>query len=169
MIKPGSLREHLNTAIPELRLNPEQLMIFIDSGSIVSTAVPGISFEYRYTINIILTDFAGHPDSVMVPLLAWLAVHQHELLANPDRRGLIAFDAELLDNSKVDLSIKIPLTERVGVIARDDGSGYDVEHFPEPPLIADMIDPGQLPMLEVRHWKIHAGGEVIAVFDTPAA
>ena len=54
----------------------------------------------------------------MVPLLVWVARHQSELLANPDLRERIAFDAELLANDKVDLEIKLPLTERVGVHPR---------------------------------------------------
>jgi hypothetical protein len=159
MIKPESLRAHITAAVPELRRNPEQLLIFIENGTIVSTGSPGLSFEYRYTLTMILTDFAAHPDSIMVPLLAWLAVHQVELLQNFDKHGAIAFDAEVIANDKIDLSIKIPLTERVGVHPNEAGDGYNVEHYPEPE-----IETG----LRGGHWLVFLKGEQIGEFDVPA-
>ncbi|MGH8076837.1 MAG: phage tail protein [Lysobacter sp.] len=158
MIKPGSLREHLTAALPELRRDPDKLLVFIDRGSVVSTAAPGLSFEYRYTLNLILTDYAGHPDAVMVPLLVWLASHQPELLANPSLREQIAFEADLLANDKVDLDIKIPLTERVGVHARV-GGGFDIEHYPEPQLELHLL---------AEHWALYVKNELVATWDNPA-
>lgn len=157
MIKPDSLRAHLTAALPELIRDPDKLLVFIDSGSLVGTYAAGLSFEYRYTLNLILTDYAGHPDAVAVPLLIWIAQHQPELLANTSLRGQITFEADLLANDKVDLDIKIPLTERVGVHAREAG-GYDVEHYPEPQLE---------PYLEAEHWEVYLKGELIASWDNP--
>ncbi|AKC78752.1 tail protein [Xanthomonas arboricola] len=134
MIKPASLRAHLVAALPDLARDADRLLVFIDAG-LVSTFQPGLSFEYQYTLNLILTDYAGHPDSVMLPLLEWVQVNQSELLSNPARRGDIAFEADILANDAVDLSIKLPLTERVVVTAKNDG-GYDITHAPEP-----VIDP----------------------------
>ena len=71
MNKPNSLREHLLNAIQGLKKNPDRLLIFIDSGSVRCTA-RGLSFEYSYTLQVLLTDFAGHPDSVFIPTLEWL-------------------------------------------------------------------------------------------------
>ncbi len=82
-----------------------------------------------------MTDYAGHPDGVMLPLLEWVQVNQSELLSNPARRGEIAFEADILANDAVDLSIKLPLTERVVVTAKA-GGGYEMTHAPEP-----QIDP----------------------------
>lgn len=158
MIKPDSLRAHLTAALPELKRDPDKLLVFVDRGSLVSTLAPGLSFEYRYTLNLILTDYAGHPDAVMVPLLVWLATHQPELLANPSLREQIAFEADLLANDKVDLDIKLPLTERVGVHPRA-GSGYDVEHYPEPQLEAN---------LEAARWEVYIKDELVASWDAPA-
>ncbi|MBB5882967.1 hypothetical protein GGR60_002882 [Xanthomonas arboricola] len=135
MIKPASLRAHLVAALPELARDADRLLVFIDAGSLVSTFQPGLSFEYQYTLNLILTDYAGHPDSVMLPLLEWVQTNQSELLSNPARRGEIAFEADILASDAVDLSIKLPLTERVVVTAKD-GGGYDIAHAPEP-----VIDP----------------------------
>ncbi len=58
-------------------------------------------------------------------------------LANPDNRDKITFEADILANDAVDLSIKIPLTERVGVHPRTAGHGHDVQHYPEPVMDAD--------------------------------
>ncbi|KJH82847.1 phage tail protein [Stutzerimonas stutzeri] len=132
MNKPESLRAHLVAAVPELKRNPDRLLTFVDNGSMRSTAAPGLSFEYSYTLNIILTDFAGHPDAVAIPLFAWVLVNQRELMENLEKgRDAIKFEADILDNSKVDLSITLPLTERVIVKRQADGT-LQVSHPAEP-------------------------------------
>ncbi|PKG93649.1 phage tail protein [Pseudomonas sp. Choline-3u-10] len=132
MNKPESLRSHLVAAVPELKRNPDRLLTFVDNGSMRSTAAPGLSFEYSYTLNIILTDFAGHPDAVVIPLFAWVLINQRELMENQEKgRDAIKFEADILDNSKVDLSITLPLTERVIVKRQADGT-LQVSHPAEP-------------------------------------
>lgn len=159
MYKPESLRALMTAVNPELARDPDRLVVFIDEGSMVSTFAEGLSFEYRYTLNLVFTDFAGHPDAIMVPLLTWIKVHQSELLANPTNRERIAFEADLLSNDAVDLSIKIPLTERVGVHPRP-GGGHNVEHYPEPQLEV---------ALQAQHWQIWLKDELIAEWDVPPA
>ncbi|MFG9064115.1 phage tail protein [Pseudomonas aeruginosa] len=155
MNKPSALRAHLLAAVPELHKNPDRLLVFIDNGTIRSTAAPGLSFEYSYTLNVILTDYAGHPDAVAIPLLAWLLVNQPELLTNLEKgKTAIAFEADVLDNSKVDLSLKLPLTERVIVKKQDDGS-LQVSHPDEPQLFEETFT---LDGLRIET----PGGEVIA-------
>ncbi len=131
MIKPTSLRAHLTAALPELAAHPERLLVFIEEGTLACTGSGTLAFEYRYRLAAILTEYAGHPDTVMVPLLAWLAAHQPELLHNRDRQNEIRFEAEILANDRVDLQISLPLTERVGVTTAT-GGGYTCTHFPEP-------------------------------------
>lgn len=132
MNKPESLRAHLVAAIPELKRNPDRLLVFVDNGSMRSTTAPGLSFEYSYTLNLILTDFAGHPDAIAIPLFAWIMTNQRELMENLERgRDAIKFEADILDNSKVDLSITLPLTERVIVKRQADGT-LQVSHPAEP-------------------------------------
>lgn len=130
MKKPEGLRAHLTAALPWLRDNPDRLLVFIDEGGIVSTEEAGLSFEWRYTLNLIFTDLAAHPDHIAVPLLAWLRDNQSELMGNPERRNDIRFEADVLAGDKIDLSIKLPLTERVGVHLQDGKSV--VEHYAEP-------------------------------------
>lgn len=139
MNKPDALRNHLLAAVPDLKNSPERLLVFIDVGTVRSTAAPGLSFEYGYTLNIILTDFAGHPDAVVIPLLAWLLVNQPELITNLDKgKDAVKFEADILDNSKVDLSFELPLTERVIVKKQPDGS-LQVSHPNEPELFEETI------------------------------
>lgn len=159
MYKPESLRALMTAVNPQLARDPDRLVVFIDEGSMVSTFAEGLSFEYRYTLNLVFTDYAGHPDAIMVPLLTWIKVHQSELLANPTNRERIAFEADLLSNDAVDLSIKIPLTERVGVHPRP-GGGHNVEHYPEPQLEV---------ALQAQHWQIFLKDELIAEWDVAPA
>lgn len=141
MNKPTSLRDHLLSKVPELHNNPDRLLVFIDDGSVRCTAAATLSWEYRYTLQIILTDYPGHPDNVMLPLLAWVRVHQNELLANLDKANEgLQFEADIIDASKVDLSIKLPLTERV-VIGLDGAGNTTITHPPEPQAALEFLDP----------------------------
>ena len=154
MNKPESLRAHLLASVPELKKNPDRLMVFIDNGTMRSTAAFGLSFEYSYTLNLIFTDYAGHPDAIAIPLFAWILVNQRELMENVDRsKTAVAFEADVLDNSKVDLSIKLPLTERVVVKTLEDGS-LSVDHPAEPMMD---VDPFTLRSLE-----LYLKGELLA-------
>lgn len=159
MKKPESLRQHLLAAVPQLARDPDRLLIFIDEGRLRCTAATGLSFEYEYRCNLILTDYAGHPDAIAVPLFAWLRVHQHELLANLEKsRDGVRFEADILDKSKVDLSITLPLTERVIVKEQPDGQ-LQITHVDEPSL--------ERPY-EAQRWQLVADGEVLAAWNNPA-
>jgi hypothetical protein len=160
MNKPDSLRTHLLAAVRELQHDPDRLLIFIDNGNIRCTAATSLSFEYTYDLQIILTDFAGHPDSVMLPLLGWVRVNQSELLANLEKSATgIRFEADVLNNSKVDLSLTLPLTERVIVKLQPDGT-YDVRHAAEPQYTAYQ---------ETGLVQVFAQGELLAEWQPPQA
>lgn len=148
MIKPESLRAAIEDALPELKKNPDRLLVFIDQGSLRCTAARSLSFEYGYTLQLIVTDYARHADTLMVPVLAWVARHQPELLANPDRRDGIRFQADLINHKSMDLEVSIQLTERVVVTTHQDGT-YTAEHVPEPPL--DLWEGVESWTLTIRH------------------
>lgn len=132
MNKPNSLRDHLLAADPKLAQNPDRLLVFIDEGNIRSTAAPGLSFEWLYTLNVIITDYAGHPDNIAITLLAWLRRNQPDLLTNIEKgKDAIGFEADILGNDKIDLSITMPLTERV-IVKRLPDDSLEVTHPPEP-------------------------------------
>lgn len=132
MIKPDSLRAAITAALPDLKKNPDRLLVFVDGGKIVKTGTKSLSFEYQYTLNLILTDFAGDPDVVMVALLAWLQVNQRELFDNFTRQGTgIAFEVDHLNHKTIDLDIKVALTEAVDVATGTDGK-HTMTHRQEP-------------------------------------
>lgn len=79
MLKPASLRQWLMQALPLLRTNPDMLRIYVDNGHIASTLATSLSFEKRYTLNVIVIDFTGEIDALLVPVLAWLSEQQPDI------------------------------------------------------------------------------------------
>lgn len=166
MLKPNSLRAHLTAAVPELRRDPDKLAISASGGRIVCTAAGGLSFEYRYTLHVVVLGYAGHADAIIVPLLAWLYDHQTEIFDNPELQARsIRFDADYLNKETVDLGIEVDVTERVIVKAMspDAGGGapqvqrFAVKHVPEP---------GRIGAIKQReHWSFYLKDELLAEWD----
>ncbi|WLH08814.1 phage tail protein [Pseudomonas lurida] len=159
MNKPESLRAHLLATVAEFKHNPDRLLIFIDNGKVRCTAAHTLSFEYSFDLQIILTEFAGHPDSVILPILGWLSVNQSELLENLDKaKDGIQFEADILDKNKVDLSITLQLTERV-VVGEDDQGKTTVKHPNEPQYVAGYLDPNWKPGAQgnTSEWRVPGG------------
>lgn len=131
MNKPKHLRQALNKAVPYLQANPDKLHIFIDNGSLVTTAAPSMSWEYRYVLNLVIEDFSGDQNLLMAPIIAWLQVNQSDAINNPDlREKLFSFEVDILNNEACDISINLQLTERV--IVSSDGSISSVIVVDEP-------------------------------------
>lgn len=165
MLKPDLLRAFLTAAIPALQGVADRLQVFIDKGSIRATGVPArsgvVGFEYRYTCTLILQDFAGHPDAVMLPVVAWVALNEPELLANYDKnRTGIAFEADILSAKAIDLQISLDLTERVIATPRL-GGGFDIVHAAEPAQVGIETWPNG-PENPPEISSIFLGGELIA-------
>lgn len=139
MKKPASLRAYLTDATPELRDAPDKLTIFVENGNIVASATASLSYEYRYTLKLIVLDYASAPDAIIVPLLAWLKVNQIDIFDNTaNRQRAIRFNAELLNQETVDLSIEVDVSERVLVTMANSSElptnqRYDVIYPDEPP------------------------------------
>lgn len=140
MNKPQQLRELLSNAVPQLANDPDKLHIFVDEGKIVATTVNNnLSFEYQFDCVVIVTDYNQHADTLMVPILGWLALHQPELLNNPDLREKgFKFKAELINHNTCDIEITLALTERVKVTNID--NQVHIEHLPEPQDPYDDVD-----------------------------
>lgn len=128
MKKPDSLKKLLLATVPGLKDNPECLTLFVDKGEIHGGHGASLSFEYRYTVNIVLESYAGDMDALTVPVLAWIAENEHILMGAPDAQPF-RFEAEILDDESRDVSIFIDLREAVLVIPRD-GGGYGVKPAP---------------------------------------
>lgn len=129
MKKHQSLKAHLISAVSELQRDPDRVLVFVDEGAIRCTLANGLSYEYVYTLTLILTDYAGDLAAVTIPVLDWIRINQSELLANLEKaKNAIKFEAEILSNDKVDLVIQLPITERV--IVKKDSNGLSVD-YPE--------------------------------------
>lgn len=151
MNKPEEIRALLLKSVPHLRRNPNDLQIYIDRGKVVATGARlNLSFEYQCDVIILVTDYTEHVDTIIVPIMAWVAQHQPEILTNPEKRqDGVKFRAEYINKSKMDIEVTVPITERVKVTAVD--GGRTVEHLPEPPL-----DP-----YSDFEWELYVKGEQI--------
>ncbi|UYY79216.1 phage tail protein [Sphingomonas sp. R1] len=136
MNKPDSLRCVLLAHVPQLRDDPSKLSLFVDKGRVA--ARPGsLAFEYRYTLNLVVQDYAGSIDGLMVPILAWISEAQPDLLqANPQEP--FRFESELLSAEAADVSVWIELSEIVIVQPLETG-GFTTSH-PEQAPLADAFD-----------------------------
>jgi len=131
MNKPQSLRAALNKAVPYVRENPDRLHLFVDNGSLVATSATSISWEYRYTLNVVVTDFTGDQNLLMAPILFWLRDNQSDMLQNAtERERLFTFEVDILGNGACDLSLNLKLTERV--VAQEVDGSIQVEAVAEP-------------------------------------
>ena len=150
MKKPDSLRAALTASVPQLQQDAGKLLIFIDEGRIISTGAPGLSFEYQYTLKLIVTDYADPSDTIILPVLAWLQTAQPDMLQNPDlMRDGFQFEADILNHQTCDLEIRLKLTERV-IVKIVDGVAQ-ITHPIEPP--TDQY-------ADVDRWELYIDGEL---------
>lgn len=148
MEKLSLLRQHLLASVPALAENPDRLLLFVESGTIEfrpGSAPPAaagrptynLTHEWVCPVRLVVVDWSGSLDPLLLPLLAWLAHYQPNL---PKDRP-IAVEAEITAAERADLSLSFRLTERV-VVKEDPASGaFACEHrIPEYPR-----DPGTDP------------------------
>lgn len=135
MIKPTSLRQHLTAAVPELASAPDKLSVVIQSGSVACGGEPGLSFEYAYTLQLVVLDYAGSADALVLPILVWLRTHQPGVFDGYDRSSrALRIEVDYNNGQTVDLVIELDLTERVIVTpsSKAGATGFYVSHPPEP-------------------------------------
>lgn len=150
MDKATSLREQLTENVEQFEKYPDKLKVFIENGNIVAR-LSSLSFEYRYELNILVIDYEGHPDTIVLPLLRWVATNQPDLMQNPDKaENRIIFECEPINNKTYDISIKMPLSEAVKIVKN--GDNFDMTHVPEPEL-NDLTGPSP--------WELRANDELI--------
>lgn len=131
MYKPTSLRKALTDAVPDLARNPEMMRIFIDNGKLASTLATSLSFENQYTLNVVVTDFTGDIELLLVPIQAWLRIHQADIMTTDEgRKKGFTYFADINSNDSADISISLMLTERT--LVREEGDKLHIETVPEP-------------------------------------
>lgn len=155
MLKPKQLRDALTTCLPLLQRNPDSLNMFIDNGRMVSTLACSLSFEYQYQLNLVITDYDGDLDLLVVPVLAWLRENQPDIMATEEkRRSGFTFNADVISDNTMDISMNIQLTERV--IVKSEGGALHVNHVCEPPLPQDVERPD----------RMYVGGELVSEWQS---
>lgn len=162
MQKPEGLRRLLLATVPGLEANPERLALYIDKGTIAARSGTTLSFEYRYTLTLVVEDYAGDMDAIAVPVLAWIAEQQPDLLARGEQEPF-AFEAEILDGDAADIEIQIELSERVRVLPRP-GGGFDVSHPAEPPIDGDHFAGA----CGAKLWQLFLRDDLVAQTSDPA-
>ncbi|MGP2470719.1 phage tail protein [Yersinia sp. 2540 StPb PI] len=151
MLKPESLRANIMKSVSYIKKNPDCLHVFIDNGVIIATLAPSLSFEYQYTLNLVITDYADNLDLIIVPILHWLRTNQPDIMANPDKRqDGFTFEVDYLDNKLRDISIDLKLTERT--IVKEQEGALTVTHLDEP------VPPEYF----VKSYKVNVDGETVA-------
>ena len=154
MYKPKSLRKALTDAVPDLARNPEMMRIFIDNGKLASTLAASLSFENQYTLNVVVTDFTGDIELLLVPIQAWLRIHQADIMTTDEgRKKGFTYFADINDNDSADISISLMLTERT-LVSEVDGALH-VKNIPEPPP----------PEPVTRPMELYINGELVSKWD----
>ena len=128
MKKPEGLRRLLLATA--LKDQAEKLQLYIDRGSVTCRRGRNLAFTYGYTLNIVVEGYTGDVDALMVPILAWVAEQQPDLLDKPPYEPF-EFESELLDATSADVSINIKLTENV-LVDRTGQREWSTRHLDEP-------------------------------------
>lgn len=132
MKKPISLREHLVRHLKFLQDNPDKLSMHIESGRYRTTLANGYGMESISPVRFVIQDFTGDADLIAFLLFQWIRMHQSELLANLEKsKDAVKFEAEFIDNDKVDVMFELELTERV-IIQQQEHGVYNFSYPEEP-------------------------------------
>lgn len=115
MKKAELMRDALTRNNTWCKANPELFIVWVEKGYIQIEATGEASFMYHYTIQVLVVDFPGQIDDLMLPLLAWAWQQQPDLLLNPDNNRKVEFDADIVNDDVADILFKVPVWERVMV------------------------------------------------------
>jgi hypothetical protein len=142
MKKLEQLRQYLLDA--PLGLHVENLLTFATGGQVVAFAgSSNDNFELKYQANIIITDYAGAADQIAYLVLAWRKQNQPAYAGNA-----FDFEADIIDHEKVDLSIKLDLSEVIKV--RKEAEGIYLSSNAEPLLDETLLPAGEWEAV-IRH------------------
>lgn len=151
MLKPASIRAMFALHLPELARDPERLRMWIDKGSVRTKQTSSFSFEVAYRLNIVVIDWTDEAIILFVLLNEWVRRYQPSLVASQAAEGY-GFEADILTNAAMDLSIELDLTESVRAVKREDG-GWDMQIVEEPESFPDDIAPEPPVLLKEIWWK----------------
>ncbi|MBU9818440.1 phage tail protein [Rahnella sp. BCC 1045] len=154
MLKPASLRKALFKSVPLLRDNPDMLRLFVDGGVINATLAASLSHENRYTLDIVVTDYTGDINMLIVPVNVWLREHQPDIMTTDEgRKNGFTYVADINSDDSSDVRMSLRLTERT--IVKEDGRRLNVTPLDEPPL----------PEPVARPMELYLQGELVSKWD----
>lgn len=148
MKKLESLRIHLLSIPTELKIEPEDLLVFADNGKIISSS-DGTNqhYDYEYKANIIITNYSGNFDQLTFWVLSWLKDKQPNHEPDP-----INFEADIINTDSVDLSITLNLAETIKTEQTEDGL-----------VLHHVDDPDTSPvLLPAPDWTLSSNGDPLA-------
>lgn len=154
MLKPASLRKALFKSVPLLRDNPDMLHMFVDGGVINATLAASLSFENRYTLDIVVTDYTGDLNLLIVPVNVWLREHQPDIMTTEEgkKRGF-TYVADINSDDSKDVRMSLQLTERT--IVKEVDRRLNVTPLDEPPP----------PVPVHRPMELYVHGELVSKWD----
>lgn len=136
MQKPASLRTALTAAIPEIRDQPDRLVIWVEDGAVRARQTETNGFAFQYPLSVLLRELSTDIAIVALAINRWLRRHQPDLLAG-GAGDSYKFETDVLDNATADILFTIDLTENVAVTPQPDGS-WSIDYQVEPdPLFGD--------------------------------
>ena len=142
MQKPTSLRKALMSALPELRDQPDRLVIWVEDGAVRCRETPDHGFAFEYPLAILISEASTDIAIIAHAVNRWLRVNQPDRLT-AGQGDSYKFEADILDNATADIALTIQLTEDIKVAEMPDGS-WSIDYLVEPdPLFEDgeAIDP----------------------------
>jgi|TARA_R100000049_G_C1954122_1_gene105236 hypothetical protein len=149
MRKPTELRKALTAALPELKRNPDRLVIWVEDGAVRTRQTEDASFSFEYPLSVLLREVKTDIAVIVHAINRWLRVNQPDLLAAGNRDSF-KFETDILDNGTADIVFTIDLVEAVKVAA-DPAGGWSLDYVAEPdPLFDDgaaLPDAGGTPPL----------------------
>lgn len=140
-MKAQALRAYLMSVLgQDFVSDPDRLDVCIPEGTAQSSLTSVIAYSWSYTCEVTLIDFTGHPDEVMSALIIWARRWEPELF-KPGAAG-ISFDADILSADKVDMRVRLKLTEGVNVeaVAEPAPGRPPFQPVPVPSLPAPFVD-----------------------------
>lgn len=134
--------EHLRTILERIVPNyaPDRLAMYLSDGKVIAqgcynqqTNRVDLSHRVSYTLEIFIEDYNGDLASLTTPILAFLAVNEHQLLENPSylQQGVFKFEAEPTSTSTSQINITLELTESVVVIETEDSYSISIKDEPQ--------------------------------------
>ena len=83
MIKAQLLRQRIEARLPHLE--SDKLTMFVSKGRILTNAKASGAYEQHYTTEIVLTDYAGEPDTLFGTVVDFMREQMPEVMGMSDR------------------------------------------------------------------------------------